>query len=125
MSERLVRWFVFGVVIALLPLVFRYLLELTDGHAPTVEKVLSQGALVGAAVSCVTTRYSRRAAGRREQSTRDHSRQLATEYSKIRADMEPGQDRTLRMEWIADQMRALGSVRDSTLQDLIISDLPG
>jgi hypothetical protein len=46
MSERLVRWFVFSVVIALLPLGFRYLLEATDGAPPTITRLLSQGELL-------------------------------------------------------------------------------
>jgi hypothetical protein len=46
MAEKLVRWLIFSVVISLLPLLFRFALEATDGKSPTLSDLLSQGELL-------------------------------------------------------------------------------
>jgi hypothetical protein len=46
MSERLVRWIVFGVLIALLPIAFRYALESTTGPVPSLAHLLADGELL-------------------------------------------------------------------------------
>lgn len=46
MAERVVRWFVFSVVLALLPLAFRFAWQSTSSNTPTVANILSQGELL-------------------------------------------------------------------------------
>jgi hypothetical protein len=46
MAEKFARWFVFSVVIALLPLVFKYVVGLTDGLVPSAAALLSHGELL-------------------------------------------------------------------------------
>jgi hypothetical protein len=83
------------------------------------------GSVLGAALSFVTTLFSRKAASRREEAVREQIRELASQYSQIRSEMPSGHDRTLRLELIADQMRALGSISEPSLQELMISGSPG
>jgi hypothetical protein len=46
MGERFARWLVFGVVIALLPLGFKYVVGLTDGPPPSTTTLLAHGELL-------------------------------------------------------------------------------
>lgn len=46
MSEKLIRWCVFGVAIALLPVAFAWVSLLTTGQSATLNEVLENGALL-------------------------------------------------------------------------------
>lgn len=41
--EKLVRWLIFSVTVALLPIMFNYLLLLTNGQTPTVTMIFYRG----------------------------------------------------------------------------------
>jgi hypothetical protein len=51
MGEKLARWFIFGVVVALLPLGVKFVLALTDGPPPSLTRLLSRGELLLTAVA--------------------------------------------------------------------------
>ncbi len=46
MAEKMVRWVIFSVVIALLPIIFNYLSMLTKGLPTSLEIVISRGELL-------------------------------------------------------------------------------
>jgi hypothetical protein len=46
MGAKLARWFVFSVLIALLPICFTYVYMLTDGKSPSLPDVLARGELL-------------------------------------------------------------------------------
>jgi hypothetical protein len=51
MSEKLLRWFIFSVVISLLPLAFYYVRAMTDGKAVSLPELLARGELLLIAVA--------------------------------------------------------------------------
>ena len=46
MTARLIRWAIFGVIVAILPLVFRYLWTLSQNGGASVTQMLSNGELL-------------------------------------------------------------------------------
>ena len=67
-AERISRWFVFGVIIALVPLGFAYVNQRIDGRTPALAEVIGRGELL-----LVSTAIAAAAAGELIASGRDRA----------------------------------------------------
>ena len=70
-------------------------------------------------------RISERVSSVESLAARQQITSLAQKYETIREEMEPGHERTRRMETVASEMRPLALAGYSLLPDLTVSDSPG